>query len=195
MKPPDTCALWCVVAPGLERVAETELRALGADAVERQRGALMLEVSPDIALTIAVGSRIVEAVRLEIARFGARDVRALDAGLRASPLAQWLPARGLVRVDVACHKSRLYHSGLVGERVVEAVREAGGRARIGASDDEPAGHLHLRLDHDEALLRVELAAPRAHRRGWRTQVGKASMRETMAAAALLALDWQPTPGG
>lgn len=187
--------LLCVCAPGLERLLQAELKELGAGPTTPGRGTVQLTTTPAVALQIARWSRIAEAVRLQIATFAARDVRALDRGLAAAPLDAWLPARSTVRIDVACTRSRLYHSGLVTERLAEAVRAHGRVPEIGGAARDAVAMLHLRLFRDEAVLRVELAAARAHRRGWREHVGVASLRETVAAAVLRASGWQPREGG
>ena len=61
----------------------------------------------------------------------------------------------------------------------------------GTSDDEsPAGQLVMvRMAHDHCFLSVDTSGELLHRRGYREATAKAPIRETLAAALLLAADW------
>jgi putative N6-adenine-specific DNA methylase len=112
-----------------------------------------------------------------------------------------------VGLRVTCRKSRLYHSGAVAERLHAALQERLGRAvaRVEAADEEGTGEggrpgkegaagagaappqlLLARFDHDVCTVSADASGALLHQRGYRVAVSRAPLRETLAAALLLA---------
>ncbi len=84
---------------------------------------------------------------------------------------------------VACHKSRLYHSSGVRQRLHAALQERVG-FEVPLADD---GQLFVaRFDRDVCTVSADSSGPLLHQRGWRGPQAKAPLRETLAAALLLA---------
>src|SRR5260370_20230846 len=84
---------------------------------------------------------------------------------------------------VACHKSRLYHSGGVRQRLHTALQE-----RVGF--DVPLGEdgqlFVARFDHDVCTVSADSSGPLLHARGWRGPQAMAPLRSPSAASLLLA---------
>lgn len=102
-----------------------------------------------------------------------------------------------VAVRASCHKSRLYHSDGVAERVLAAIGDRLGQITPPGKFDEageapPPQLVVARLDHDRCILSVDTSGTLLHRRGYRLAVAKAPLRETLAAAMLLASGWDCT---
>ncbi|MBK6780221.1 MAG: hypothetical protein IPG75_11740 [Gemmatimonadetes bacterium] len=104
----------------------------------------------------------------------------------------WLPAGTRVQARVSCHKSRLYHQKAIAERVIRA---SGCPAAPPAGPDgepEPGTQLVVvRLLRDEVTVSLDSSGTLLHRRGYRLETAKAPLRETLAAALLLAGEWDP----
>ncbi|HEX7976050.1 MAG TPA: class I SAM-dependent RNA methyltransferase [Anaerolineales bacterium] len=108
--------------------------------------------------------------------------------------AHYLAAGQPVALRVTCHKSRLYHSGAVAERVAGAIGD-----RLGYSppmtdfDENTEGDLPqlvvVRLEHDHCTISLDTSGALLHRRGYRLATAKAPLRETLAAGMLLAAGW------
>lgn len=99
-----------------------------------------------------------------------------------------------VDLRVTCHKSRLYHSGAVAERVAHAIEDRLGQPPpIQKGDEEsdaPAVQLIVvRFLHDLCTISVDSSGALLHRRGYRQATAKAPLRETLAAGLLLAAGW------
>lgn len=99
-----------------------------------------------------------------------------------------------VALRVTCHKSRLYHSDAVAERVAGAIADRLGRpSSVCKFDEEEAGIppqlIVVRLLHDHCTVSVDSSGELLHRRGYRLATAKAPLRETLAATMLLAAGW------
>ena len=115
--------------------------------------------------------------------------------------ARWVPTGGAVHFRVTSRKSRLYHQDAVAERLERAVLAAipGARAVRAPSDadalDDDVSALPgvqrflVRIVDDELTLSVDSSGALLHRRGYRQASAKAPLRETLAAAMLLAMEW------
>lgn len=102
-----------------------------------------------------------------------------------------------MQVRVTCHKSRLYHSDAVAERIAGAVGDRLGKAPLllkpeGHQDEGeniPAQLVVVRLIHDQCTISIDSSGELLHRRGYRLATAKAPLRETLAAGMLLASGW------
>ena len=79
-----------------------------------------------------------------------------------------------VTFDVTSSKSRLYHQGAIAERLA--------RAAGPAHDGQVATRVVVRVVRDTFTLSADSSGEHLHRRGWRTDVARAPLRETLASA-------------
>jgi putative N6-adenine-specific DNA methylase len=91
-----------------------------------------------------------------------------------------------VEIRATCHKSKLYHSGAVVERIGRAIE-----ARLGQPSPEQKGAQRIlaRLVDDRLTVSIDSSGENLHKRGYRLQTAKAPLRETLAAALLIACGW------
>jgi putative N6-adenine-specific DNA methylase len=177
----ESFEIFAMAPPGLEPVLAAEMRELGfADPVAAPGG-----------VTMRGGWRDVWRANLELR--GAGRVMATVAGFRALHLAQldkrarrvdWravLQADVPVRVEATSRKSRIYHAGAAAQRVAGAVEAAG----VPVAEDG-AVTLRVRIDDDWVSVAVDTSGEPLHHRGYKLAVGRAPMRETMAALFLRA---------
>ncbi|HET9269202.1 MAG TPA: hypothetical protein VFO31_13600, partial [Vicinamibacterales bacterium] len=89
-----------------------------------------------------------------------------------------------------------YHSGAVAERLERDMVERLGvnvsKALSSEEGEEPADNTQLiivRLDHDRCTVSADSSGAHLHQRGYRTAVTEAPIRETLAAALVLASGW------
>ena len=71
---------------------------------------------PDL-WTVCLASRLSEGVRVRLKAFVARDFATLEQELLRLPFSAYLPRGSLAEVRVVSHRSKLWHSGAVIERV------------------------------------------------------------------------------
>jgi putative N6-adenine-specific DNA methylase len=112
--------------------------------------------------------------------FPVNHLAVLDRRARQTPWAAVLRPDIPVRVEATCTKSRIYHAGAAAERIETAIRET-----LGAPiSDEAEVVVHARLDHDVCTLSVDTSGEHLHKRGFKTDVNAAPMRETLASLFL-----------
>lgn len=119
-------------------------------------------------------------VLVRIGSFKAQHLAQLDKRARKFPWGDVLRKDVPVRVDVTCRKSRIYHSGAATQRVETAIREELG-ATVSADADV---RLMVRIDNNKCTVSVDTSGEPLHKRGHKEAVGKAPLRENLAALFL-----------
>lgn len=187
-----------IAAPGIEKITAAEMEALGLPHDQIERGGIAGALSHEQVYTANLQLRTATRVIVRLASFHASSFAELERRAKKIEWARWIPAGGDVRFRVTCRKSRLYHSDAVAERLMTAAAIQCESANFGvASADEgdidpgEASQLFVvRLSHDEVTVSVDSSGELLHRRGYRPESTRASLRETLAAAMLLASDWE-----
>lgn len=124
--------------------------------------------------------------------FYARDFAELRQRASRLPWERFLQPGQPVNLRVTCHKSKLYHSDAVAGRIAAAIGDRLGKlpAQADAAEEEAsAQRIIVLLENDRATLSVDSSGELLHRRGYRLASAKAPLRETLAAALLLACGW------
>ena len=103
---------------------------------------------------------------------------------------QYLRPGQAVEIKVTCHKSRLYHSDAVAERVKGAIEDRLHQAPKAAEKGKFAQIILVRLVNDLCTISIDTSGELLYKRGYRQAVAKAPLRETLAAGLLYAANWQ-----
>lgn len=188
---------YAVAAPGLESLVAGELSQLGITA-SAEMGGVGFRGTLDTITRANLWLRTASRVVVRIASFKARAFHELERHARAVPWEQYLSKGGAVRFRVTSRKSRLYHTGAIAQRLEEAVEyRLGGEviasSAVGTDDDDvPESSAQLfviRVFHDAFTISADTSGALLHQRGYRKAVAKAPVRETLAAALLIASGW------
>ena len=115
--------LFVVTAPGLERVAEGELRALGVPRPRLVEGGVELRGSRELLYHANLRLRTASRVVVRVSQFHASAFHELERRARQVPWERWVSPGTPVRFRVTARKSRLYHSDAVAERLLRSVSE------------------------------------------------------------------------
>lgn len=201
-----------MAAPGLEPLLEAEFRALGfADATASAGGVRFTTNARGLALA-NLQSRLASRVVVRLSEFKALAFHELERAARRVEWGRMLAPGATFRLRVTAKKSRLYHSDAIAERVADAIcRSVAGARRVDgpakdedeqddaaphslgvAPDSENAQLFVVRFDHDRCTVSADASGALLHRRGYRQAVAKAPLRETLAAAVLVALGYDAT---
>jgi putative N6-adenine-specific DNA methylase len=186
-----THQIFAVCAPGLEPVLLAEVQALGCKGTAGAGGVEIDGTLRDVArlnLWLRTASRV-------LVRLGTVKATAFPELVRKASALPWelyLRPGAKAALRVTCRKSRLYHSGAVAERLhaaMEARLGAKVQAQKSASEDEEGEDAQLvvaRFDRDVCTVSADSSGALLHRRGYRLAQSQAPLRETLAAAVLLA---------
>ncbi|MCE8514710.1 class I SAM-dependent RNA methyltransferase [Ruegeria pomeroyi] len=119
-------------------------------------------------------------VLVRIGGFPAVHLAQLDKRARKFAWGDFLRADVPVRVEAVSRKSKIYHAGAAKQRIERAITE-----ELGAPiSDEADIRLMLRIERDFCTFSIDTSGEALHKRGHKEAVGKAPMRETMAALFL-----------
>ena len=200
---------FAVTAPGLEAICAAELAALGVRAKVDDGGVAWRGSLESVALA-NLWLRTASRVLVRVAEFKATAFYELEPAARRIAWDRFVTPASVVRFRVTCRKSKLYHSDAVAQRLADAVtrRVPGVRIEIAKSivDDsedttpttktktsapvESTGQLFVvRLLHDVCTVSADASGALLHLRGYRRQLAKAPLRETIAAAMILGAGW------
>jgi len=189
--------LYSTTVPGLEKVTASELALLGFGQTTRSRGGVAWRGTARDLYRANLWLRTASRVMVRVATFHADSFSELERRAKHLPWGRFVRARDQVRFRVSCHKSALYHSGAVAERLAQSVAAATGctptRDPEALEDHEGFGGEQLfvvRIEHDSVTLSADSSGVLLHKRGYRQATAKAPMRETLAAAMLLASGWR-----
>lgn len=128
--------------------------------------------------------RTASRVLVRFATFRASAFYELERHAKRLSWDEFVPRGRSVEFRVTTHKSRLYHSDAIAERLYAA----SGSAPPDAGEKE-AQLFVVRVVRDEFVVSVDASGDLLHRRGYRAEAGKAPLRETLAAALLLGAGW------
>ena len=173
--------LFAITLPGLEAALADEARDAGFHVSEISPGGVTLAGSWHDVWRANLELRGATRILVRIGSFMAFHLAQLDKRARKFPWRDVLQPHMPVRVDVATsRKSKIYHAGAASKRIETALVESAG---LTVSDDAPV-ILKVRIDDNRVTLSVDTSGDPLHKRGHKEAVGKAPMRETLAAMFL-----------
>jgi putative N6-adenine-specific DNA methylase len=180
MTPSRAFEIFLVTAPGLEAALCAEARTLGFASPKAVTGGVTVHGRWSEVWRANLAVRGAARVLARIDTFRVAHLSQLDKRARRVPWAGVLRADVPFRVEATCRASRIYHSGAAGERIARAICE-----ELGAPVSEAAEVVvKARIERDVCTIAVDTSGEPLHKRGFKAEVAKAPMRETLAALFL-----------
>ncbi len=170
-----------------------ELAQLGYEGRVVRPGWILFEGDSTALCRANLWLRAADRVLLRVGAFEATDFGQLFDRTHALPWHEWIPADAAFPVDGRSIKSQLSSVPACQKIVKKAVVEKL-RATHGVSQLEESGAMHrieIALLENEAALLLDTTGASLHKRGYRKLVGKAPLKETLAAALVLLSFWKP----
>lgn len=193
-----------ITAPGLEPMLERELRAAKVKRPERILGGVEFDAAARGLYEVLLTSRVAHRIYLRVDSFRARDQREAYRKARRIDWERLIPPGAALATRATIRQSALYGSGALIDAVSDGIQDhfrhdlPGDLAvpRIDRSERSAAQlantlHVMARLEDDLCQLNLEASRGSLHMRGWRAATGPAPVRESIAAAMLLAAEWTP----
>ena len=181
---------FAVVQPGFEEIGRDELRGAGvAEGFSLVEGGLEFEGRLDGCYRANLCSRVLTRVLMRLDRFSAARFERLTAKTADFPWELYLNGSIPLAISVSCSRSRLYHTG----RIEEEMRRAIGERLMAYGIEPPAGEgdgsaapqtVYARFENDVCVTSLDSSGLPLYRRGYKTHITSAPLRETIAAALL-----------
>lgn len=184
--------LLATTAFGLEALARRELEALDFKARTSEPGRLSFHGDASAICRANIWLRTAERVLVVIGRFEAEDFGELFDGTRALPWEQWIGPDDEFPVRGRSVKSQLSSvpacQRIVKKAIVERLREAHGTETL--AETGPVRVIEVALLENRVTLTIDTTGAGLHKRGYRSLVGAAPLRETLAAALVQLSFWK-----
>ncbi len=180
--------IFLATTPGLENALYDEVRSKGFKRAKATKGGVTIQGGWPEVWRANLWVRGASRVLARIASFKVTNLSHLATLAREVPWGDTLNSEHPFRVEVSCSKSRIYHSGAAAERIEKAITNT---LKTSPSSDAEITVMG-RIDRDICTLSVDTSGALLHKRGYKTAINKAPMRENMAALFLQQCGYQGT---
>ena len=185
-----------LVAPchfGLEAVLKKEIQDLGYEIVQVEDGKVTFAGDENAICRANIFLRTAERVLLKVGKFKAVTFDQLFEEIKALPWENYIPADGKFWVAKASSvKSKLFSPSDIQSIVKKAIVERLKKIYSMEWFPETGAEYPIRISFmkDEALICLDTSGLSLHKRGYRTMVSKAPIKETLAAALIMLTPWK-----
>ncbi|RPE71386.1 putative N6-adenine-specific DNA methylase [Pacificibacter maritimus] len=183
--------IFLATVPGLEHVLLNEVIEAGFQNPVATGGGVTIQGSWHDVWRANLTLRGASKVLARIGEFRAFHLAQLDKRSRKFPWADILGQDVIdndlaIKVEVNTNKkSKIYHAGAAVERIERAIHEEFG-AKIAQGLENADIVFKVRIDDNNVQFSIDTSGEGLHKRGHKQAMGKAPMRETMAASFLRA---------
>lgn len=185
-------AYFAITTPGVEEYCVQELISLGIDPSDlaAEAGGVTFAGRLVDCQRANLHLRTATRILMRIDTFSATHLRRLEKKAGAIAWELFLPAGHLPDVKVSSHRSRLYHT----EAIAQCIRGSIIR-RLDADGGSPSPifpqTLFVRVEEDLFTLSLDSSGEPLYKRGLKAGPAWAPIRETLAAAMLMAAGYDP----
>ncbi|WP_445366180.1 bifunctional 23S rRNA (guanine(2069)-N(7))-methyltransferase RlmK/23S rRNA (guanine(2445)-N(2))-methyltransferase RlmL [Microbulbifer sp. ANSA001] len=177
---------------GLESLLVGELRTLGADIRREQPAAVHFSGSLEVAYRCCLWSRLANRILLQLEQVRISSADDLYRAVAAQPWEQHIRPSGKLWLQFSGTNREIRNSQFGAQKTKDAIvdrlrNQTGARPTI--DKHHPDLTVALRLNRDKLDIAVDLSGDSLHKRGYRTHIGAAPLKENLAAALLLRSRW------
>lgn len=178
---------------GLEAVVGDEAKRLGFNDLKIENGKVIFVTDEAGICRANLWLRAADRIRVEVVQFKATSFEELFEKTKAINWGDWLPQDGKFPVEGKSVKSTLFSvsdcQAIVKKAIVESLKKEYHQDWF-----EETGALfpiEVALLKDVVTITLDSSGSGLHRRGYKTLIGSAPLRETMAAGLILLSRWRP----
>ena len=182
--------IFLVTLPGLEDYLFAEACEQGFKKPKQISGGVLIQGGWSEVWRANLVLRGASKVLARIGEFRAHHLAQLDKHARNFPWGDFLTTGPSVKVEVSTNrKSEIYHSGAAEQRFERAISETFG-ARIAERLEDTDILVKVRIARNLVIVSLETSGTALHKRGYKQAMGKAPLRETIAAMTLRACGYK-----
>ncbi len=177
---------------GMEHLLEKELRAFGLKDLKTTRAGIEFEGTIADAYHVNLWSRTANRVLFPLKTFDCPDEAKLYGGVKSIRWSDHLDTGKTLAVDFSSTKSAITHTRFgalkTKDAIVDQFRSVTGE-RPSVDPARPSVRINVYVLENRATVSIDLSGDSLHMRGYRTEGASAPLKENLAAALLLAMEW------
>lgn len=181
---PSLAEFFAVAQPGLEDLVEAEIREWRPDLkLQTEHGGVTFfaPLSEGVALNLCL--KTATRILVRVARFRCRDFPKLFKIVSRFPWDQWIHPDCHLQVQASTRVSRLKIKARIEDTCLDAWAEFQEEKGV-KTNRKKLIDLYVRFADDVCTLSLDTSGERLHKRGERTLIGEAPLRESIAAALI-----------
>ncbi|MEP6885278.1 MAG: bifunctional 23S rRNA (guanine(2069)-N(7))-methyltransferase RlmK/23S rRNA (guanine(2445)-N(2))-methyltransferase RlmL [Gammaproteobacteria bacterium] len=189
----DNLRYWIATAPvGAASVLAEELAHYGAHDIRERSHDVKFQGTLEVGYRACLWSRTATRVYLSLGSIDAGSAKSVYEAVKRIDWREHLATGATLACDCSggneSIRHTIYGSQLLKDAVCDNLRDATGE-RPNIKPERPDVLLHLHVEGPTAMLSVDFSGESLHRRGYRTEGGRAPLKENVAAAVLLRAGW------
>ena len=189
----DNVRYWVATAPvGAASVLAEELAQFGAEHIRERSHDVKFQGTLEVGYRSCLWSRTATRVLLSLGSIDAASSKSIYEALKRMDWREHLAPGATLACDCSggneAIRHTIYGSQLLKDAVCDQLRESTGE-RPNIQPERPDVLLHLHVEGPTALVSVDFSGESLHRRGYRSEGGRAPLKENVAAAVLLRAGW------
>jgi len=189
----DNVRYWLATAPvGAASVLAEELAQFGAEDIRERSHDVKFQGTLEVGYRACLWSRTATRVLLSLGSIDATSSKSIFEAVKRMDWREHLAPGATLACDCSggneAIRHTIYGSQLLKDAVCDQLRESTGE-RPNIQPERPDVLLHLHVEGPTALVSLDISGESLHRRGYRSEGGRAPLKENVAAAVLLRAGW------
>lgn len=186
-----SCDFLATTTPGFEPFLENEISGLeGARVTATIGGGVEFSGPIDLVYEANLYVRTANRIVMRIDSFTARSYPELFNKCAKIDWELYIGFNRTLSLNASSSNSRLHHTENISASVFEAIQKSLGKLGLNIVREKEADiRIHIRFSDDTCTLSIDSSGELLYKRGYRTHIGEAPLRETLAASILSAARW------
>ena len=189
----DNVRYWIATAPvGAASVLAEELAQFGAEDIRERSHDVKFQGTLEVGYRACLWSRTATRVYLSLGSIDATSSKSVYEAVKRIDWREHVAPGATLACDCSggneSIRHTIYGSQLLKDAVCDNLRESTGE-RPNIKPERPDVLLHLHVEGPTALVSLDFSGESLHRRGYRSEGGRAPLKENVAAAVLLRAGW------
>ncbi|SMY15527.1 MULTISPECIES: bifunctional 23S rRNA (guanine(2069)-N(7))-methyltransferase RlmK/23S rRNA (guanine(2445)-N(2))-methyltransferase RlmL [Photobacterium] len=183
-----------ITSRGLENLLADELEQLGAQNIQVVHAGVRFKADQAMAYRCCLWTRISSRIIQVLSEFNVRDDMDLYLGATAINWMSHFDSNTRIVVDFNGTNREIRNSQYGAMKIKDAIVDRFTKAdlrRPNIDRENPDLRIHMRLSGEKGILGLDMAGSGLHQRGYRSEAGRAPLRETHAAALVMKSGWTP----
>lgn len=184
---------FATTARGFEEMLKTELMQLGIEECKVAQGGVHFTCEQKGVYKALLHSRLASRILLPLTTAKIFDEIDLYTAIISFAWEDLFDERDSFFVDFNGTNDEIRHSKFGAMRVKDGIVdhfERKGLNRPNVDKEMPDVRIHVYLNREDAIISLDLSGDALHLRGYRTDTGKAPLRETLAASIIMRSEWE-----